>query len=77
MVQCAQQTCLLANPVYFLRCPGASADVVHFADDMLPGFNLRGQEDHGMAAVPDGTISDDISILEELWGVLDRRALRL
>lgn len=40
-----------------------------FADDMLSSLDLCGQKHHGMAAVANGTISDDVTVLEELGRV--------
>jgi hypothetical protein len=42
---------------------------VDFADDMLPGLDLCRQKDHGMGAVANGAISDDIAVPEELGNV--------
>lgn len=37
-----------------------------FADDMLPRFDLGGQEDHGMTTVTNCAVADDKPIFEEL-----------
>lgn len=66
MVQRAQQSCLLTNPLNCLGSWGMSPYVVNFADDTLSSFYLDRQEDHGMTAIANGPIDDDITVLEEL-----------
>lgn len=40
-----------------------------FADDMPPSLDLCRQKDHGMAAVANGAISDDITVAEKLGNI--------
>ena len=77
MVQCTQKGSLLTNPLNFLGYWGAPAYIMDFADDVLPSLDLCGQKYHGMAAVANRAISDDITVLEELGGVRGKIDSRL
>ena len=77
MVQRVEQHCFLADPLYFLGSSRKPADVVDFTHNVLPSFDLNGQEDHGMATVTNATIGDDISVLEELGSMSEQTDIEL
>ena len=77
MVQRAQEHCFLADSLYCLGFSRKPADVVDFTHKVLPSVDFNGQEDHGMAAVANATVGDDISVLEQLGSMLAPTGIEL
>jgi hypothetical protein len=72
VVQRPQQHCFLADPLDVLGGPRKPADVVNFAHNVLPRFDLGGQKDHGVATIANSAIGDGIPVSEKLGSVLEQ-----